>query len=128
MRQKFFIPKIRVLLRSVRINDCQLRKVRQSEPVTPEMGNLPSARLALRMRTFSYTGIDYFGPILVTCGRTQRKRWGVLFTCLTIRAVHIEIAHLLDTNSTILCIRNFMSRRPHELYSNCGSNLKGADN
>lgn len=130
MRQKFYISKLRVLLRSVRINDCQLCKVRKSKPVTPQMGNLPPARTALGMRPFSYVGIDYFGPILVTCGRTQRKRWGVLITCLTIRAVHIEVAHSLDTNSTIMCIRNFINRRgrPCEFYSDCGTNLKGADN
>lgn len=111
MRQKFYIPRIRVLLRSVRINDCQLCKVRRTKPIVPQMGNLPPARLALRLRPFSCAGIDYFGPISVVCGRTQRKRWGVLITCLTIRAVHIEIAHSLDTNSTIMCIRNFMNRR-----------------
>lgn len=130
MRQKFYIPRIRVLLRSVRINNCQLCKVRKSKPVTPQMGNLPPARLALGLRPFSFSGIDYFGPILVTCGRTERKRWGVLITCLTIRAVHIEIAHSLDTNSTVMCIRNFMNRRgrPNEFYSDCGTNLKGANN
>ncbi|GBP05409.1 hypothetical protein EVAR_73987_1 [Eumeta japonica] len=46
-----------------------------------------------------------------TCGQKIGKRWGVLFTCLSTRAVHIEVAHSLDTGSCIMCLRNFIGRR-----------------
>ncbi|GBP10380.1 hypothetical protein EVAR_73911_1 [Eumeta japonica] len=61
-------------------------------------------------------------------GRRREKRWGVVFTCLTIRAIHFEVAHSLDTRSCILCVRNFIAQRgvPREIYTDNGTNFKGA--
>lgn len=92
------------------------------------MAPLPPARLACYEKPFTFTGIDNFGPIYVTVGRRKEKRWGALFTCLTLRAVHIEIAHSLDTSSCVMCINNFMARRgiPREIYTDDGTNFKAA--
>lgn len=94
------------------------------------MANLPEARLAVRLVPFSYVGIDFFGPMYVTVGRHKEKRWGVLFTCLTLRTIHIEIASGLDTNSCILCIQNFVADHGPviEFHSDCGTNFIGTDN
>ncbi|XP_058456375.1 uncharacterized protein LOC131433794 [Malaya genurostris] len=92
------------------------------------MADLPPARLAAFTRPFSFVGIDYFGPFTVSIGRRSEKRWGVLVTCLTVRAVHLEVAHSLTTSSCIIALRNFMARRgvPIEIYSDQGTNFKGA--
>lgn len=51
------------------------------------MGVLPTARLGVGLRPFTYTGVDLFGPVDVTVGyRRKEKRWGVLFVCLTVKA------------------------------------------
>lgn len=73
--------------------------------------------------------MDYFGPIEVKKGRTTVKRYGVLFTCLTTRALHIEVAHTLDTDSCISAIRRFMCRRGQValIRSDNGTNLVGAE-
>lgn len=94
----------------------------------PQMSSLPPARLASFERPFTFVGIDYFGPLYVTVGRRKVKRWGALFTCLTVRAVRLEIAHSLDTSSCVMCINNFMARRgtPREIFTDNGTNLKGA--
>lgn len=56
------------------------------------MGQLPLDRITPFVRAFQYTGLDFFGPLLVTIGRRKEKRWAALFTCLTVRAVHFELA------------------------------------
>ncbi|XP_052889868.1 uncharacterized protein LOC128298163 [Anopheles moucheti] len=73
-------------------------------------------------------GIDYFGPFLVAVGRRVEKRWGAIFTCLTTRAVHLEVAVSLNTASCILAIRRFIARRgtPLETTSDRGTNFVGA--
>ena len=48
---------------------------------------------------FTNLGVDCFGPFTVRRGRTTAKRYGVLFTCLAIRAVHIDVVYSLDTES-----------------------------
>lgn len=92
------------------------------------MASLPPSRLASFEKPFTFTGIDYFGPLYVTVGRRKEKRWGALFTCLTLRAVHIEIAYSLDTSSCVMCINKFMARRgiPREIYTDNGTNFKAA--
>lgn len=57
------------------------------------------------------------------------KRYGVLFTCLTSRAVHIEVAHSLDTSSCINALCRFLSRRGQVsvLQLDNGTNFIGAE-
>ncbi|XP_055623761.1 uncharacterized protein LOC129767164 [Toxorhynchites rutilus septentrionalis] len=127
LRQTFRIPRIRRLFQGVRTK-CQECKIQRATPRPPPMADLPAARLAAFTRPFSFIGIDYFGPMLVVVGRRPEKRWGVLITCLTIRAVHIEIAHSLSANSCILALRNFMARRgvPIQILSDRGTNFTAA--
>ncbi|XP_075888907.1 leucine-rich repeat and coiled-coil domain-containing protein 1-like [Nelusetta ayraudi] len=54
---------------------------------------------------------DFFGPFEIKRGRSIVKRYGVIFTCLNIRAVHLETAHTLNTDSCINAIRRFIARR-----------------
>ena len=62
------------------------------------MGQLPADRVTPFVKPFTYTGVDLFGPLLVTIGRRKEKRWAVIFTCLTVRAAHIELAENLSTD------------------------------
>lgn len=91
------MPKLRTVLNTIR-NYCQKCKNTAAVPKIPQMASLPKARLAAFTRPFTFTGVDYFGPISVIVNRGTQKRWGVVFTCLTTRAVHLEIAYSLDTS------------------------------
>ena len=53
------------------------------------------------------------------------KRWIVLFTYLTTRAVHLEIAHTMDTHSFLMAFSRITDRRglPTEVWSGNGTNL-----
>jgi hypothetical protein len=92
------------------------------------MGNIPDCRLQPNTFPFCKTGVDYFGPMEVVVRRSREKRYGVLFTCLSTRAVHLELAGSLSTDSCIIAIRRFISRRgnPLEIHSDNGTNFKGA--
>nr|XP_049464883.1 uncharacterized protein LOC120956082 [Anopheles coluzzii] len=127
LRMRYYSPKILGEYRRIRIS-CQKCKVDNARPEPLLMGNLPLQRVAVGQNAFSFTGIDYFGPFLVAVGRRVEKRWGVIFTCLTSRAVHLEIAASLNTASCILAIRRFIARRgtPLEIISDRGTNFVGA--
>lgn len=128
LRQKYWITQLRVRLKSL-VSSCVRCKLQRAKPKIPLMGNLPSGRLARGLRAFSHCGMDYFGPMSVKIGRRREKRWGVIFTCLTVRAVHIELAHSLTTDSAIMAITRMSARRgqPVTIYSDNGTNLRGAD-
>ena len=89
------------------------------------MAPFPAVRLQVRQAPFTGTGIDCFGSVHVLCKRSNVKRWNCLFTCLTVRAVHIEIPHSLDVNSFINALRRFIARRgkPKIVYSDNGTNF-----
>ncbi|XP_013409149.1 uncharacterized protein LOC106172794 [Lingula anatina] len=74
------------------------------------MSDLPADRLE-PAPPFTYSAVDFFGPIYVKEGRKQMKRYGAMFTCLASRAIHIEVAYSLSTDSFINCYRRFVCRR-----------------
>ena len=91
------------------------------------MADLPEDRLE-PSPPFTYSAVDYFGPWLVKEGRKNIKRYGVLFTCLVSRAVHLETAISLDTSSFLNAYRRFIGRRGpvRQLRSDCGTNFVGS--
>ena len=103
-------------------------KIRRSSPQVPEMGLIPRCRLGTYERPFTNTGMDYFGPMFVSVGCRRETRYGVLFTCLTTRAVHLELAGGLTTDSCIMSIRKLIGRCgcPREIHSDNGTNFRGA--
>ncbi|XP_037943341.1 uncharacterized protein LOC119676179 [Teleopsis dalmanni] len=127
MRQRFWIPNCHSLLNTVKRN-CPVCIRDKSTPAVPLMGQLPPDRLTPYVRPFTYTGTDYCGPFFVTIGRRREKRWIALFTCLTTRAIHLEISTDLSTDAFLLCLKNFVNRRgvPVRIRSDNGTNFIGA--
>ncbi|XP_058448925.1 uncharacterized protein LOC131428882 [Malaya genurostris] len=128
MRQRFEIPRLRELIKRV-TNNCVWCRVAKATPKPPPMASLPAIRLTPFVK-FSFVGLDYFGPVLVKVGRNQVKRWVALFTCLTVRAVHLEVVYSLTTEACIMAVRRFISRRgpPAEFHSDNGTCFVGANN
>lgn len=60
---------------------------------------------------FTFTGIDYLGHIFVKNTNGTEKRWICLFTCLAVRAVHLEIVKDLSAEEGLLALRRFISTR-----------------
>jgi len=97
-------------------------------PVSEQkMADLPEERLQ-PSPPFTYCAVDYFGPWLIKEGRRELKRYGVLFTCLASRAIHLETANALTTDAFINALRRFLSRhgRTRLVRSDRGTNFVGA--
>ncbi|XP_048868217.1 uncharacterized protein LOC125740722 isoform X1 [Brienomyrus brachyistius] len=99
---------------------------------TQKMADLPKDRLSAEP-PFTHVGIDVFGPWSVSARKTrggiaENKRWAVLFTCLSIRAIHIEVIESLSTSSFINALRRFLAIRGpvKQIRSDRGTNFIGA--
>jgi len=125
IRMRFWVTKLRRVLRKL-ISACNVCKLHRAQPVPPVMGPLPEDPLEANGWPFKNTGLDYFGPLMVTVARLKEKRWVALFTCLTTRAIHLELAHDLSTDSCLIAIRNFVCRRG-PVYKLRSDNFVGTD-
>ena len=103
-------------------------KLRQ-KPQSQKMANLPDERLQ-SVPPFTHVGMDVFGPYQVKDRRTTLKRYGLMFTCMYSRAVHIEMLEDLSSNSFINALRCLTALRGQvsTLHSDNGTNFVGAKN
>ena len=124
IREKFWIVGARTAVRRC-LNACLPCKRTQASVGEQKMADLPLDRITPDKPPFSFVGVDCFGPFLIRRGRTEVKRYGVLHTCLVVRAVHIEAAHNVDTDSLFNNFRRFVARRgsPELIISDNGSNF-----
>ena len=108
------------------ISCCVICRRLRFSPIGQKMADLPVDRTE-PSPPFMYTGVDYFGPWYIREGRKELKRYGVVFTCLCCRAVHLETAAALSTDSFINALRRFISMRGpiRELRSDRGTNFVG---
>uniref|UniRef100_A0A2H1VMV3 SFRICE_041469 n=1 Tax=Spodoptera frugiperda TaxID=7108 RepID=A0A2H1VMV3_SPOFR len=130
VKQHYWIIRLRPTIKHV-TSKCMFCRIKKTLPQPPRMGNLPEARMAHFQRPFTFCGVDLFGPMEVTVQyRRREKRYGVLFTCMTIRAIHIEVVSTLTTDAFIMALRRMAARRgwPQHMFSDNGTNLRGATN
>ena len=127
VQQKFWILGIRNALRWIQTKCISCRK-RRAQTKVPILADLPEERL-VASKVFSNVGADYFGPFTVKIGRRNEKLWCCLFTCLTVRAVHIVVVPKLDTDSCLSAVMRFIARRgkPVKMNSDNGTNFVGAE-
>ena len=139
-RRRFWILKGVASVRRVLKNchECRRQSAKRGEQI---IAHLPPIRVSKDNDDVAYpfaaVGIDYFGPFYITRGKSTRsartiltnKRYGCIFTCLRYRAVHIEIASDLSTDSFINAVFRFVARRgpPLMIYSDNGTNFRGAE-
>ena len=128
LRKKYWIVHGNSVARSV-ISKCFTCRRLSCKPINQLMADLPADRVCPGDPPFTNTGADCFGPFLVRHGRSRVKRWGAIFTCLTTRAIHLEVLDSMDQDSFVNAIRRFVARRGpvQRIWSDNGSNLIAAD-
>ena len=91
--------------------------IAQRPPINPTMQNAPGL--------FWFLTSSCNGSIETKIGRSVVKRYGVICICLSILAVHLEVAFSMDTDSCINAIWRFVVRRSPvtSMVSDNGTNL-----
>ena len=91
------------------------------------MAPLPLHRTITSLRVFTKIAVDFGGPFITMQGRgnSRQKRYLCLFTHLSSRAVHLDIAYGLDVDSFLNALNRMMNRTvvPSEIVSDNGTNL-----
>ena len=118
IRERFWILKARAAVKRT-LHDCFRRRKRQAPVGEQKMTNLPQNRITPDKSPFPYVGVECFGPFLIRRGRSQAKRYGVFFTCLTVRAFvpfeRLLKQQVLDDEgfATLICeVESIVNGRP----------------
>ena len=127
IREKYFLIKANSLVRKI-IKSCIICRKVQGKNLSQQMSDLPSARIVGDTPAFTHVGVDYFVLFSVINGRQAEKRYGVIFTCMSSRAIHLEMSYSLSTDSFINALRRFVSRRGNvkSITSDNGTNFAGS--
>ena len=122
LRKRFWIPRIRPLVKNV-VNNCVICKRMYGKPLTEIEAPLPKDRLQYG-KTFEVVGVDFAGPLFAK--DCSNKFYIVLFTCATVRAIHLEIVPSLTVEDFIRSLRRFVARRglPSIIYSDNAKTYK----
>ena len=129
IRRKYWILRAHNLAKKVK-RECAFCKRMQAKCETQKMAELPGIRLAPFTPPFHNTSCDYFIPYHVKVGRNKStKHYGVVFTCLNRRAVHLELAVDYSAMEFIQVLRRFFAirGRPALILSDNGTQLVGAE-
>lgn len=116
LRQKYWLPHGRQQVYKIILRSCYKcrRQLAQIYP-TPQPAPLPEFRVVRTQKPFQAVGVDVFGPFAVrhmeTTGYIKQKRWVIIFTCATIRAIHLEVIAEMTTEEISHAFRQFVARR-----------------
>lgn len=129
MRIKAWVIRGRVIAQKV-VDKCIVCKKAKARTCKQIMGNLPDERSS-PAAPFEFTSVDLFGPYHVKDDvkkRVTMKVWGVVFCCMSSRAIHVELASTLSTESFLLTYQRFTAVRghPRKIWSDPGTNFVGA--
>ena len=125
LRQEYWLHQGRVEVRAC-LSHCLVCRRHEGPSFTlPRMPPWPKQRVSESL-PFQFTGLDYLGPVFVKDGAVIMKMWIYLFTCLAIRAIHLEWVRSLSGEHFLQCLRRFMARRgrPETIISDNAAQFK----
>jgi Pao retrotransposon peptidase/Family of unknown function (DUF5641)/Integrase zinc binding domain len=131
LRTHYFIPHARATVKRIIKQNCSHCMRYNVRPEVPLMADLPSERIAHHIPPFTFTIADIAGPVSVKISRNvTAKRYIFVYSCLTTRAIHLELIENLDTDSTLIALQNVINIRgaPYKIITDNGTNFKGAKN
>lgn len=103
--RKYHLPYSVVKNEVFRCKQCRKRNPLQFDA---PVGDLHRFRLKPWTTVFHHTGMDFFGPFHL---KGKKKVWGLLFTCLSTRAVHLEVCPDTTIPAWLNALERFIARR-----------------
>ncbi|KHJ89020.1 integrase core domain protein, partial [Oesophagostomum dentatum] len=122
VRQRFWIPRPAATF-SRYLKNCVICKKSHGLPYgAPDMPPLPKDRVVVT-KPFENVGCDFMGPFQ---SQDNSKLYICLYTCLTTRAVHLEVVENMSAGAFLNSFTRFISRRgvPRLIRTDCGTNFK----
>ncbi|KAK6764625.1 hypothetical protein RB195_024809 [Necator americanus] len=121
-RQRFWIPQPSRVIKKYLRTCITCKKCHGLPYGAPEMPPLPTDRLIIT-KPFANVGCNYMGPFE---SNVKQKMYVFLFTCLTARAVHLEVVENLSAGAFLSSFIRFISRRgvPKLIRTDCGTNFE----
>ncbi|XP_067049920.1 uncharacterized protein [Acropora muricata] len=118
LRSRFWIVKGRQVVKKL-LHECTICGRRQGKPYSPPTAPpLPSFRIT-KEQPFTFTGVDFAGPLYVKENGEMRKNYVSVYTCAVSRAVHLDTVPDLTAEAFNRNFRGFVACRglPCELKS-----------
>ena len=132
VRNDFWVIKARKIASAIDAR-CRICKEKRQIYAGQIMGDLPDFRSQMSP-PFSVCLVDLFGPLEIRDDcvkkgpRVYKKVWGIVFSCASTRAVHLDVSIDYSTESILHCVRRLMALRGDVrlIISDAGSQLIGA--
>ncbi|CAD5234345.1 unnamed protein product [Bursaphelenchus xylophilus] len=124
LRYKYWIPRGKRTTAGV-LRHCAKCRLWLAKPfLKPPSEQLPKERVEIQP-PFRNAALDMFGPLKVFAGRKCVKRYVIIFTCMTVRAIHLEVANSQSGEDFLLAFRRFKAIRgvPKFIQSDNGRNF-----
>ena len=127
LREEFWILRARQAIKKV-LHTCLPCKIVKNPFGQEREAPLPAERVTAS-RPFQVTGIDFAGPLYVKGTPLLKQCYIALFTCATIRAVHLELCSDMTTDTFLLAFQRFIGRRglPHTIYTDNAQTFHAAN-
>ena len=125
LQQKMWTLSMRNALRSIKNNCVTCRKGR-AQTIAPVMTDLHEEQLEA---STAFTNLGVFWPLHCEAKAKKWKEIVLSFHILTMRAVHIELVPMLDTDCCLIAVMRFVPRRgkPSTIISDNGTEFAGAE-
>jgi hypothetical protein len=132
IRRRYHLTQLNANVRRV-IQACIRCRELKPKPLSSPFGPYHWSRFNKKNQkhAFQFVGVDLFGPYVVKIGqRSEEKRYGVIFLCKVTRAVHLEMARSLTSESLIMTLDRMVARRgcPETIICDNGGNFQGLSN
>ena len=128
-KEGFWIPHGRTVIRKLLSKCIVCKKINSNHFKYPKPSCLPADRVNFT-KPFRNTGVDFTGHLFVKFGTEIVKMYVIVFTCLNVRAVHLELVPSMSSKHFLQAFLRFSNiyNMPVNLYSDNASQFINAMN